>query len=442
MAKVSNIGSMNVANIIPSGLAKTSDLKSSFTNVMAANHSMNQQNFTETSHSQSVKNVKGKLEQGTSPAKQIHQPDTKHTQEMDSAKADKTTFLHGDGSFDKQEALDQLDSLKEEIAGILDISEEELEKFMAESGMTLADLLNPSVLQQLLLNVNGETDNTALLTNETLCNQLTELLHVVEDFKQANDIAELTQALESMTEQDFSKVLEGVNQVSDSESKVDVQEESKDNIVSQEKVPEITVEKKEVSNEEEKSFHDSHSEDESDYQNATLNQFVQNLSNAAGEVAQTEMESLAKLEQMQEIVNQVVEKIKVTLAPDTTSMEMQLNPESLGRVNVAVVAKNGEMTATFTVENQIAKEALESQMTTLKENLNEQGIKVDAIEVTVAEHGLSQDEFSNQSGQNFQNETKRRKQSTNLKRVNDSEEEAEEDTVQTISSNGTVDFTA
>jgi len=40
------------------------------------------------------------------------------------------------------------------------------------------------------------------------------------------------------------------------------------------------------------------------------------------------------------------------------------------------------------VENQVAKEALESQMITLKETFAEQGLKVDAVEVTVSDFGL------------------------------------------------------
>ena len=85
--------------------------------------------------------------------------------------------------------------------------------------------------------------------------------------------------------------------------------------------------------------------------------------------------------------------------PETTSMELRLNPASLGRVNITVAASAGIATATMVVENQMAKEALESQMIHLKEAFNEQGLKVDEVEVTVAEFGLKKDgEGSKQSG--------------------------------------------
>ena len=83
-------------------------------------------------------------------------------------------------------------------------------------------------------------------------------------------------------------------------------------------------------------------------------------------------------------------------------------------------------------------------MTTLRENLNEQGIKVDAIEVMVAEQGLSQDQFSNKNGEsNFQNQSKRRGNLGKLRGVEDSKDETEEEEeVQAVRSNGTVDFSA
>jgi flagellar hook-length control protein FliK len=48
------------------------------------------------------------------------------------------------------------------------------------------------------------------------------------------------------------------------------------------------------------------------------------------------------------------------------------------------------MTAQFAVQNELSKEALESQMQTLKDALNQQGIKVDSIEVTVQANAFNE----------------------------------------------------
>ena len=49
--------------------------------------------------------------------------------------------------------------------------------------------------------------------------------------------------------------------------------------------------------------------------------------------------------------------------------------------------------------NEVVKEALEAQVATLRENLNQSGVKVDAIEVTVASH-----EFERNLDQNHKRE--------------------------------------
>ena len=102
---------------------------------------------------------------------------------------------------------------------------------------------------------------------------------------------------------------------------------------------------------------------------------------------------------MTHIVDQVVNQVKIRMMPETTSMELMLHPESLGRVSLQVTAAGGATKAMLIVENQMAKEALESQMITLKETFEEQGLKVDAVEVTVSEFGLDHQERQDQQDQ-------------------------------------------
>ena len=102
-----------------------------------------------------------------------------------------------------------------------------------------------------------------------------------------------------------------------------------------------------------------------------------------------------------------MEQIKITIRPEQTNMELQLNPEHLGRVNLTITEKEGMMTAQFTTQTQIAKEAIESQMAALRESLQNQGIKVEAIEVTVSEFGFERNEENGQRG-NGEPEKKRK----------------------------------
>ena len=96
------------------------------------------------------------------------------------------------------------------------------------------------------------------------------------------------------------------------------------------------------------------------------------------------------------IMNQMEEVIKVIQKENLTEMELQLHPASLGNVRVALAAREGVITATFTAENEAVKAALESQIVTLKQSFEAQGIKVEAVEVTVASHAFER----NLSGEN------------------------------------------
>ena len=89
-----------------------------------------------------------------------------------------------------------------------------------------------------------------------------------------------------------------------------------------------------------------------------------------------------------DIMNQVTEYMKLEARPDMTELELRLHPESLGTLHIHLSAKEGVVTAQFTAENEAVRNVLEAQAIQLKENLNEQGVKVEAVEVTIASHGF------------------------------------------------------
>lgn len=80
-----------------------------------------------------------------------------------------------------------------------------------------------------------------------------------------------------------------------------------------------------------------------------------------------------------------------------TTVEMQLNPENLGRLVLSVTEKHGNVTAQITASNEQVKEALQTQMVELRSTLQAQGIKVEAVEVTVATHEFEQNLDGNAS---------------------------------------------
>ena len=135
-----------------------------------------------------------------------------------------------------------------------------------------------------------------------------------------------------------------------------------------------------------------------DNQHTVRNDFIQNLNQAVNDTVQVAKPESVRMQQMVDIVNQVVEKIKVSIGTESTSMEMQLNPEHLGKLLLNVSSKNGVMTAVFSVQSEEAKAALESQMYTLRENLELRELKVDAVEVNVSDFDFSHSDQQTMNG--------------------------------------------
>lgn len=103
-----------------------------------------------------------------------------------------------------------------------------------------------------------------------------------------------------------------------------------------------------------------------------------------------------------EIIRQIVNQISIANTTGESVIEMQLNPENLGKLYINVTEKNSEITARIAVSNEAVKNALESQMATLRENLQDANIRVNDVEITIATH-----EFERNLEQNAGNENGR-----------------------------------
>lgn len=305
--------------------------------------------------------------------------------------------------------------LLQELFGLLDV---ELQDIMSQFSLQPQDLLiqtdaaeislvNTDAIQNLLLGVHGMEDATAFLTNGEL-NQ--ELISVTEQIStlladgfhvSPEDLTELEPALLS----DFAEQMEKWNSKADPETQT-VMNQTEDGPTAIQDGEVMTVVYEEVKTEtgsedgqrQEQTLEDGQStttdrplQDEPVAQ-TTAGAFTENLVKAFGEVRENANVPAPAETTMQQIVEQVVRQVRIRVMPETTSMQLQLHPASLGRVALTVATTTvGTATASLVVENQMAKEALESQMIQLKETFAEQGLKVDAVEVTVAEFGFKKE---------------------------------------------------
>lgn len=181
---------------------------------------------------------------------------------------------------------------------------------------------------------------------------------------------------------------------------------------------------------------------------SVMEQVMNSMSNVKAQFAENIQDKVQLTQQMQEIFEQVVEQVKVTVTADTSEMEVQLNPEHLGKVNLTVVAKEGHITAQFVTENEVTRQALEGQIQQLRETLVEQGLKVDEVEVSVSDFNFQEGNQANAEEQKQQQRDEHAKQvqrNLNLANLDDLSDmtEAEELAVKIMQSNGNqIDYTA
>lgn len=338
----------------------------------------------------------------------------------------------------KEQIRDREEQLKEKIAGQLGISVEDLEKAMAELGLVLTDLMDASNMVALVSSVTPAMDAVTVMTDEVTFAQVTELTQMVTDVL-SETAEELGISVEELT--DFMEAMEPVTE----EVEIEVPKEVMETEPAQRKVTyivESNSEKTEYTTEEndrqpvttdvvpKSQMAEEAKEQGAGQQNLTGNtpqMETSNFSNTAN-VQETPNTTYTELARTQEILDQIAEYVKVNARPEVTEMEIQLNPSSLGTVNLQVAAKDGVITAQLITQNEAVRQALETQAFVLKDNLEQQGIKVEAVEVTIASHeferNLEQGTGQNDAEQAYEEQLKKGTRRINLDGM--SEEEIEE----------------
>lgn len=112
-----------------------------------------------------------------------------------------------------------------------------------------------------------------------------------------------------------------------------------------------------------------------------------------------------------QINQQIVEQARLLRNAENTEMVIKLNPRHLGDLTLKVaVNSNGGVTATFHTDNAQVRAMLETSMIQLQKELNEQGIKVDSVEVQTGlsdgqlPEGQSQGYYQQQEQQNVRSQ--------------------------------------
>lgn len=278
------------------------------------------------------------------------------------------------------------DELIKEVAKEFKISEDELVDAMTALGFTVADLLDPSNVMQIMMQLNESDNPLEIITDANLSEMFKNVNETVSQI-----VGEATKEL-GITDEELKGLLDEVDNSNENDFSVDLTNETV--------APKVEVEDKDNNTK------DSSEKKESDNKSAekpvhTDNNVLTRLDETVREAFEvTENVDVVPVD-VDDVIRQINEAVRVQMTPDSTSMELTLNPENLGKVNIQVVAKNGVITATIEATDEVVKKALETQMISLKDNLNNQGIKVEAVEITIASRsfeGQQDSEASNNSG--------------------------------------------
>ena len=349
----------------------------------------------------------------------------------------------------------------------LGVTDEEITDAMQKLGLTVADLIQPNQLTQLTAELTGSENIGELLCNDSFMEIVNEIGGLSQDLLDdlgmtsqmfTETVAAASQVVTTPESAGIEQlpemqVTENVNadktaandnqmnsvleeektvQTASDADEVEIQK-PEDNILLQKEVAEETdntddMQEKTTLSEDNSLMQEETDTKADDGQTGNRNESG-NTSNqtafvsqehtvdpAAAKTPETVPEFSRQLDTL-DLIRQVTEFTKVTVREAQTTMEMQLNPEHLGKLYIEVTTKEGNVSAHIMTQNELVKEALESQMAELKQSMNQAGVKVDAVEVTVGSH-----EFEKNLEQNAKQEERQaeeqEKASPKTRRIN------------------------
>ena len=352
-------------------------------------------------------------------AKQIQEsPET--TQRKPAEKPERTektdadeTVTRDDGRKDEvvKKAEGIAEKVKEAVKEELSVDDRQLEEAMAVLGLTATDLLDAGNIKNLMLEITGEQDPMVLITNEELLNDIGNVTGLMENavnglteefaitdeqFAQIMDSAEALRAQElisTQTDIDTNLPVTEIRPEEEAETeavitvKTDPAEGSIENNDANKPEENSQISPAHVSIQRKEASQSKDGQAESNMHDAMPGQNLQQPGvNEAAAVPEAEYRSVYT--DREEILRQVTDNIRLNISRDSTTMELQLHPASLGTVNLQIASNNGVITANLQVQNETVKSVLEAQLVQLLETFEEQGQKVEAIEVTVAGYDL------------------------------------------------------
>ncbi len=376
-------------------------------------------------------------------------------------------------SVDRNQIQEETDAFEENVKDVLKeelgISEEEVEQAMETLGLNYMDLAKPENLTQLIMTLTGTDSSVELLLTDEYTNILRSVHQLTGDLLQTTNmtleaIEQMNQELQSVQQPDSNASNEMQTEQTDmlpeevdltteiiteprDETGTNQQNQPMDESLlttnmdkTRQPVEEAVFEDEDGTSKQidiSVAVHETAEEaNTSSQQDAPMDSKEQNSEKHSVKDHQNHLTAMSDnqftpvdspkttttqgvnaasyITDAKAMMEQIVKQARITFALGETTMEMELNPASLGKVLMEVTQKEGNISAHIYTQNETVKEALESQMVQLRENLNQQGVKVDSVQVSVATHEFEknldeQAKREQQQGEEMEQRTSRRR---------------------------------
>ena len=452
---------INITNLLTVGMQAKSSSSNDTGNFADILSSTSEKKDVTANQQKTVNTIPDNKDANTSTAvteKPVKQNNAENVKDTASPSTDNKDMVESDEdlcSEDMEDVMEVVSALLTQLSQILQCTPDELKEKLQDFGMDFKDIFNLDEMKNFFLSEN-QADTMDLLTNEDLNGQFKQLIDVIT--QATDELSDFVVDLEGISFDDIqSKIHELFNagQTDVKDTLVLTNEQPDANLLTDESdVPDVsnepyiqvtdnrkeTVTKQSTDNKE--SFSQTGSEEKAtqfnglqrsetstETQDFVKNPILQGIQDAMNGLEDVSMVEDASPVDARQVVEQIVEQIKVQMNQDSTSLQMQLYPEHLGRIQIHVVSKEGIMTAQIIAENEAAKQAIEGGLASLKESMEQQNIKVEAIEVMVSTTGFERNDEHNDAQQKTPSSKARRR--INLGDLSDEDVLTEEDMAET-----------
>lgn len=353
----------------------------------------------------------------------------------DASKGQKATYSDEELAKAEEAVSAFAEEVKQVLEEELNVTEEEIETAMETLGLTFLDLSTPDNLVQLIGMLTGTEESTDLLTNQNLNGIMAQVSELVTNLTEETGIPMEELTALGMTETDdtqdidFQNILteatvsdaapETVDTTADESAPAFSVRTADEKDAAKQEVPRDLPEEAEPEDEmirtqplEAKATEQQTQQDGSLQQDQGGREFQseketakfeksdandkpmqeahaavqQTAARVDAEVIAPEQPDFRPTVDPRDLMEQFQQFARTNITADTTSIEMRLNPENLGRVLINVTEQEGSVRASIQTQNAEVRDAMVGQLAALRATLEGQGIKVTEVEVTVASH--------------------------------------------------------